>query len=294
MRRAISRLRKFWLIVVVVVFSAMVAGRNGLQVPFLESIPPLGLSAALFLAGIFLLVTPKTARHEPYVMAAPVRGRWAALNSPGQKLPSHGTRFLGQYAAVDILRPTDETTPAKIRRAWRGSRPADYPSFGAQVYSMAPGVVKKTSAKATDHRARNTWQGLLYLMTLEAVIRSLTGDRMILGNHVIVAHDDGTAAVYAHLRKDSLTVASGQRVNTGQQLGEVGNTGNSSEPHLHVHLMDRVNPHAAAGLMMVWDNITRSEEIEPSLKELAQEPAKNALRSMPSNGEIFEAHHPGL
>lgn len=129
----------------------------------------------------------------------------------------------------------------------------------------------------------------MYLMTLEGIIRSIGAPGALFGNHVLVKHDDGAVAVYAHLRKGSLHVVNGQRVWAGEQLGEVGNTGNSSEPHLHVHLMDRTNPHAAAGLTMTWDNIAKSGEIEPSLAEIAKEPESNAIRSMPRNGEIFEA-----
>lgn len=287
MRRLISRLRPYWLIAAFVVIAVM-ESRRRLSHPALEPLPPLGLSALLLLAAILFMVNPKTPVHEPYTMAAPVRGRWAALNSPGQKLPSHGGRFLGQYAAVDILQPTTPETPPKVRIAWRSSLPGEYPCFGEPVYSMAPGVVASTWSGSTDHRARNTWQALLYMMTLEAVVRSLAGTRMIAGNHVIIRHDDGTAAFYAHLRKGSLSVEVGQRVVAGDPLGEVGNTGNSSEPHLHVHLMDRVNPGAAAGLKMTWTNITRHGQIEASLDEIAKEPAVNAIPSMPRNGEIFE------
>ncbi|WP_181255932.1 M23 family metallopeptidase [Nesterenkonia sandarakina] len=235
------------------------------------------------------MINPKTPEHETHVMSAPVRGRWAALNTPGQQLPSHGTRFLGQYSAVDILLPSTPETPAKVRRAWRNSKPQEYLSFGEPVYAMADGVVVRTKSRAADHRARNTWQGLAYLMTLEGIIRSLGAPGSLFGNHVLVEHDDGAVAAYAHLRKGSLLVEVGQRVSAGKQLGEIGNSGNSSEPHLHVHLMDRVNPHAAAGLTMTWDNIAESGGIEPSLAEVVKDPAPNAIRTMPRNGDIFHA-----
>ena len=287
MRRLISRLRPYWLIAALVVIAVMETRRR-LAHPALDALPPLGLSVLLLLMALLFMVNPKTPAHETYTMLAPVRGRWAALNSPGQKLPSHGGRFLGQYAAVDILQPATPSTPPKVKFAWRGSRPGEYPCFGEPVYSMASGVVVRTWSRSIDHRARNTWHGLLYMMTLEAVVRSFAGTRMIAGNHVIIHHDDGTAAFYAHLRKGSLRVEVGQRVVAGDPLGEVGNTGNSSEPHLHAHLMDRVDPGAAAGLKMTWANIVRPGEIEASLEEIAREPAVNAIPSMPRNGEIFE------
>lgn len=52
-------------------------------------------------------------------------------------------------------------------------------------------------------------------------------------NYVRIAHDDGTMAVYAHLQRDSLRVVPGMRVPAGHWIGNSGNSGYSSGPHLH-------------------------------------------------------------
>jgi hypothetical protein len=54
------------------------------------------------------------------------------------------------------------------------------------------------------------------------------------GNFVMIEHDDGTAASYGHLMTDSVIVDEGKSVHQGDIIGLSGNTGNSSEPHLHV------------------------------------------------------------
>lgn len=51
------------------------------------------------------------------------------------------------------------------------------------------------------------------------------------GNYITIAHNDGFATIYAHL--SSLSVASGSIVSAGDQIGTVGNSGNSYGPHLH-------------------------------------------------------------
>ena len=54
------------------------------------------------------------------------------------------------------------------------------------------------------------------------------------GNHVILACGQ-TWIVVGHLQEGSICVAVGDSVSTGQPVGRVGNTGNSDEPHLHIH-----------------------------------------------------------
>ncbi len=52
-------------------------------------------------------------------------------------------------------------------------------------------------------------------------------------NFVRIVHDDGSMALYAHLKADGAVVRAGQRVSAGQQIGLSGNTGFTTGPHLH-------------------------------------------------------------
>jgi murein DD-endopeptidase MepM/ murein hydrolase activator NlpD len=65
---------------------------------------------------------------------------------------------------------------------------------------------------------------------------------------VVLDLGGGVYAVLAHLRRGSLLVAKGQRVTAGQQVAECGNSGNSTEPHLHFQVMDHPSVLFAAGL----------------------------------------------
>ncbi len=83
-------------------------------------------------------------------------------------------------------------------------------------------------------------------------MRSLGRPRHLLGNHVVLDLGDGVHAVYAHVRRGSLRVAAGDVVAAGQPLAECGNSGNSSEPHLHFQLMDGPDIATAHGLPFTW------------------------------------------
>lgn len=65
------------------------------------------------------------------------------------------------------------------------------------------------------------------------------------GNAVYIEHGNGEATLYAHLKKDSLLVVNGQQVRQGQKIGEGGNSGSSTAPHLHFEIRkngSKVNP----------------------------------------------------
>ena len=68
------------------------------------------------------------------------------------------------------------------------------------------------------------------------------------GNHVIIDHGAGEFSVLAHLQRGSIRVALGQTLAAGDTLGACGNSGNTSEPHLHFHLQNGPAPGAAEGL----------------------------------------------
>lgn len=245
-----------------------------------------GLAILVALFGL-ALVRPRWDRdQEPVPVRPPVRGKWVALNSPATKVPSHGLRAYGQTYAIDIFHPRPPGTPKKI--GWGlGVRPPErFSSFGEPVRAMADGVVVATSARQRDHRSRLTWPSLAYLLTVEGFFRELGGARFVLGNHVVVDHGDGVLSAYAHLRRRSLTVEEGERVAVGQQLGEVGNSGNSSEPHLHVQLMDDPSVTGAAGLPFRWDGVELSGETDPSIEA---RPSTDADAGVPPNGQIFLA-----
>lgn len=255
-------------------------------------LPPFGLDGWADLAvmgGLFglALVRPRWDRDQaPVAVRPPVRGAWVAMNSPATKVPSHGMRAYAQTYAIDILHPRPPGT--RRRPGWGlGLRaPERFSSFGEPVRAVADGVVVTTSSRQRDHRARLTWPSILYLLVAEGFCRELGGARFVLGNHVVVDHGDGVHSAYAHLRRGSLTVAEGDRVEAGHQIGEVGNSGNTTEPHLHVQLMDDATVTGAAGVPFRWEGIEVPGDTDPSIVD---EPVPADVPGVPADGQVFFA-----
>lgn len=204
---------------------------------------------ALVLASVASMFVPGLrVSREPVELQSPVRGRWIAINGPGSKVPSHGTHSAGQTYALDLVYwPDDTETWSAVHRSPLTRRPETFPGFGQPVLAPADARVVRTQGFWRDHRSRNSWPALAYFY-VEASLRELIGPSGLLGNHVVLDLGDGTYAAFAHLKRGSITVSKGQTVRAGQQIAECGNSGNSSEPHLHFQLMDSARPAFAAGL----------------------------------------------
>lgn len=192
----------------------------------------------------------------PALIPVPVTGRWQALNSPGTEVPSH-THSHAQTYAIDLKYdplPGRADTPAAPPVTWLWPlvrRPQSYPGFGRPVLAPASGVVVAAAGRQRDHLTRTSLPGVLFLY-LEGWVRGLGWPRHLLGNHVVLDVGDGVHAVFAHLRRGSLRVRPGDRVAAGGQLAQCGNSGNSSEPHLHFQLMDGPEVTSARGLPFEW------------------------------------------
>jgi hypothetical protein len=222
---------------------ALTIGSAFLDVPFWV---PLAVLAVAF-AVVFRIGTPG---GRPKSVRPPVRGHWTAVHTPQKSVPSHGLHAYAQTYAFDLLKPSDCDSNG---RWWPVARPADdFDTFGEQVLAVDSGTVVRVRDWMRDHRSRDSTPGVM-LFVVEALARELIGPTGLLGNHVVVELDDGTFAVYAHLRHGSVRVCPGDRVAAGAVLGECGNSGNSTQPHLHFQVQDRASTLVAAGVPVEFD-----------------------------------------
>ncbi|MEU9603926.1 M23 family metallopeptidase [Streptomyces sp. NPDC048057] len=210
---------------------------------------------------------------DPIEVEAPFAGRWLAHNSPADKVPSHGTHVYGQTYAIDVIaEPEGSPERPPFSPLWPPARkPSAYPSFGVPLYAVADATVVHASDGQRDHLSRTSWPMLVYLMTLEGFLRMLGGHATVFGNRVVLDLGDGTHAAYAHLKRGSLRVRAGDRVTAGQQIAACGNSGNSSEPHLHFQLTDGPDLEIARGLPFRWRGLET-----PAAGEHVTHPARTA------------------
>lgn len=218
---------------------------------------------ALFVSAVVARLLPgQLARRAPVpppvAVEPPVRGRWLALNSPATRVPSHYSRGYGQTYAIDVL--ADPADPAEGVRPGFGwwplaRRNRDYPAFGQPLYAVADATVVRAVDHRRDHLSRTSLPALAYFVVVEGSVRDTAGPGQVLGNHLVLDLGDGVHALYAHLQRGSLTVREGDRVRAGQQVARCGNSGNSTEPHLHFQLMDHPHPDAARGVPFTWRGV---------------------------------------
>lgn len=192
---------------------------------------------------------------EPVPLALPFSDRWLVQNSPARRVPSHGTDLLGERYAIDFV-GVDAHNQTSAVRDWRtvlaSEPPERFVAFGRAILAPIDGVVVRAHDGEDDHRARRSQLALFpYAMGQAGRLRS--GITAIAGNHVIIAdRASGAFVALAHLRRGSLRVRDGSLVQVGDVLGECGNSGNSTQPHVHVQVMDSADLTVTQGLPVAF------------------------------------------
>jgi murein DD-endopeptidase MepM/ murein hydrolase activator NlpD len=177
---------------------------------------------------------------KPVLISPPLRGsEWLAANGPGDAsghrralVPVGGGVHIAQRFAIDFVQLREDgktfTGDAKDNKNYR--------CYGTDALAVADGTVVATKDGIPENVPGENSRAVA--ITLETVG----------GNHVILDLGGGHYAFYAHLQPGSLRVKMGDKVKRGQVLGLVGNSGNSTEPHLHFHISNSNSPLGSEGL----------------------------------------------
>ena len=207
---------------------------------------------------------------RPVVVGPPLRGRnWVAINTP-HKVDGHrrvflnvdGREVVAQRFAIDFARL------GWNQKTWRGDRfdNSSYYAYGADILAVSDGIVSSTRDCIPDNLPGDDSRAIE--ITLDTVA----------GNYVVVDSGDGRYSFYGHLQPGSLRADPGAEVRRGDVLGLLGNSGNSTEPHLHFHIGDADSPLRGEGLPYVFDSFFKVWGLRRRRMELPLERSVVAFR----------------
>lgn len=190
------------------------------------------------------------------VIDPPLRGgNWGAAHGPKNDthhrrglLTINGHASIGERFAIDWLR----ITPAGDFYTGDSRENKNYPGYGSEVIAVADGVI----TQELDGIPENTpGSAIAASRTLES----------ICGNYVVQSLGKGLYASYCHLQPGSLRVKTNATIKRGQVLGLVGNSGDSSAPHLHFHVCDANSVFACEGVPYAFRSFVEvSQEVNGS------------------------------
>ncbi|MEJ8823678.1 M23 family metallopeptidase [Variovorax humicola] len=231
----------------------------------------IGGASVVETAGRISLAAPTT-----LVLGPPLRGtRYIAgdgccdsVRHVQATLPLNGQLFTAQRFAIDW-----EQLDAQGRIYVGDPKlPASYVIYGKPIYAVADGTV----VTAVDGLPDTPPGALPTSIPIEQAD----------GNHVVLDLGGGRFALFAHMVPGSVRVRAGDVVSAGQVIGQVGTSGNSSEPHLHFHVVDGPSPLASNGLPYLMDGFSASQRgVSTAAYDLASSEGKPiALEAVPQPG----------
>ena len=166
-------------------------------------------------------------------MKLPFKGEWSVTWGGDTKEQNYHVESVAQKNAFDFLIYDEKGLTHK----GTGEANEDYYAFGKELYAPCDGEV------------------VLVVDGIKDNIPGILNPIYIPGNTVIIKTANGEFVFFAHFKQHSIVVKQGQKVTTGALLGLCGNSGNSSEPHLHFHLQNTEDMTKATGAKCFFDQL---------------------------------------
>lgn len=168
----------------------------------------------------------------------PFSGEWIVVSGGINQEDSHSWNVINQRYAYDFVK-IDSNKSTHTRS---GKNLNDYYCYGKPVLAPAEGRV--VAVKGNVCNAKNP--GTMWIDFLARDFR---------GNYVIIKHAEKEYSFMGHFIPGSIMVKKGEFVGKHQVIGQCGNSGYSTEPHLHFHLQDHPNFYLAIGLPIKFKNL---------------------------------------
>ncbi|KPU44376.1 murein DD-endopeptidase MepM [Oxobacter pfennigii] len=169
----------------------------------------------------------------------PFHGEWTVVNGGVIQEYSHSWEIPTQRYAYDfiILNKAGKSFDGKE------SNPGSFYCYGQNILAPADGVVIEVGDGNPDSK-------------ITADRKAICSGRDIRGNYIVIQHSKNEYSLLAHLKPNSIIVSVGQHVMRGERIAQCGNSGNSSEPHLHFHLQAGTSFYSSPGLPIEFNNIS--------------------------------------
>lgn len=165
--------------------------------------------------------------HKPIIVEFPLRGEWLSTNTPGTKIPSHGTNKLGTRYAYDFLQVDWKR---KGLPAYRVSLPQyllfgvplnEYYCWGQEVYAPCDGIVVQAKDGYKERERTNLLADISYAYKIAHYFNPKKNDiQSVAGNYIIMKCGDQVYAALVHLQTESIQVSVGQSVKKAKLLVE--------------------------------------------------------------------------
>ena len=173
----------------------------------------------------------------------PFSGKWLVVNGGTDKKNSHSWNIPNQRYAYDFF------IIDKEGKSFSGDnkKVENYYCYGKDIPAPAGGEVVSF---ASNHPESSVYGDG----------RAECKAHDIRGNHIIIRHSRKEYSLIAHLKPGSVTVEKGQKVKQGQIIAQCGNSGNTTEPHIHFQVNNGKNFFTSAGLPIKFKNVIVDEE----------------------------------
>jgi hypothetical protein len=186
---------------------------------------------------------PKVEKHQTQ-LSLPFNGKWQVLWGGDTKELNQHHDVPNQRFAFDLVGVNEE---GKTRKG-EGNINEDYFAFGREIIAPADGVVTDAINGVRDN------------------VPGSMNQYSALGNAVLIQHRDNEVSVLAHLKLNSIKVKVGDKVAGGQVIALCGNSGNSSEPHLHYHLQNTPIIQDGTGIKCLFQKVTIIKDGQEQVK----------------------------
>jgi len=222
--------------------------------------------------------------RRPVVLGPPVAGDgWVATNGccgntshRGAVVPASGRLNATERFAIDFVR-LDPDVDGVVTHRGDGTKNDDYLAYGAPLLAVADGTVVSIQSDVPDSTPQH--------VPTDLAIEQLGG------NHVILDIGGGSYVYYAHMVPGSATVKVGDTVKRGQVIGKLGNSGNSSEAHLHLHVTRAPVPLAGDNVPYEFDRFTDVGALSGDAVEAGPE-AGTRTDQLPLDGSVIDFPSP--